>query len=155
MYSLLPPNSIFRGYMNFSLLPENVFLAHESFFGCFSTIIFNTCNIGKMLRAPKARAEIFPPPHLLDRGYAPELRYVSCECSGVETHCGGFMRTVAGARRLTPSSMWAQVSIIRISSRYRAAMQTSGRLKMYTPSTPESGACSFVTFDAYLTGTSS
>ena len=72
MHSLLPPNSIFRGYMNFLLLPENVFLAHESFLGCFSTIIFNTCKIGKMLRAPKARAEIFPPPHLLDRGYAPD-----------------------------------------------------------------------------------
>ena len=61
MHSLLPPNSVFRGYANFSLLPENVFLAHVSFLGCFSTIIFNTCKSSKMLRAPKARAEIFRP----------------------------------------------------------------------------------------------
>ena len=50
MHSLLPPNSIFRGYMNFYFCQN--FLAHESFLGCFRTIFFNTCKIGKMLRAP-------------------------------------------------------------------------------------------------------
>ena len=35
-----------------------------------------------MLRAPKARAEIFPPPHLLNRGYAPAL------CAVVEWKLG-------------------------------------------------------------------
>ena len=49
-----------------------------------------------MLRAPKARAEIFPPPHLLDRGYAPavyikrldvDLMYFE---SFLYTHCFSF-----------------------------------------------------------------
>ena len=38
--------------------------------GCFSTMVFNTCKMSKMLRAPKF---FRPPPHLLDGGYAPEI----------------------------------------------------------------------------------
>ena len=66
------PLQHFRGYMIFLLLPENLFLAHESFLECFSDIVSNTCETGKMLRAPKARVEIFLP-HLLDCGYAPDF----------------------------------------------------------------------------------
>ena len=92
--------------MNFLLLPEISFLAHESFLGRFSTIIFNTCKIGKMLRAP---------PHLLDHGYAPALSNSWAMTLGtfVNRDNGCFKSSQSAKDALLHMSFWCKTREIR------------------------------------------